>query len=362
MSELGSSRASFEGDCPLTRQRTSFSTATLVVGEDDWRQSRTGLNEHEQGVALYETFINELPFDPGQLLGIPLALIGAVFLALGAQLQHRGAATVQTHSTVPRSSGLSVGQLASLLRRPSWLLGTALLGLAVLLQLASLHFSLLIIVQPLGVVALLVTAIVNARVSRTPLNRGSQMAIALCIGGVGLFVGVAAFTARGNDVTESQLTTILVLLAIVFAVFGTAFGLFRHRIRAIGYVLGAGVLYGFVATLAKSIINRITVGNVDVLTIMSVFAPIAAAALGGWFVQNAYASGPPDLVVAGLTVVDPLVAVGIGIGVLNEAAYAPNWAFVVFGAAACVAITGVFLLAKHHPQVTQEPATPAPVG
>ena len=66
--------------------------------------------------------------------------------------------------------------------------------------------------------------------------------------------------------------------------------------------------------------------------------------------QTAYSVGSPDLVIAGLTVVDPLVAVSIGIFVLGEASDAPVWAFVVWAIAGATAIYGVFQLAKHHPQ------------
>ncbi|BDZ53230.1 hypothetical protein GCM10025870_03030 [Agromyces marinus] len=79
-------------------------------------------------------------------------------------------------------------------------------------------------------------------------------------------------------------------------------------------------------------------------------ALIAATALGAYFVQNAYASGPPDLVIAGLTVVDPMVAVLIGIIVLGEASQAPLAANITFAVTGAIAIWGVFLLAKNHPQ------------
>ena len=75
-----------------------------------------------------------------------------------------------------------------------------------------------------------------------------------------------------------------------------------------------------------------------------------ATALGGYFVQNAYSAGSADLVIAGLTVVDPIVAVTIGVVVLHEAAGAPWIAAVLFLVAGAVAIAGVFMLAKHHPQ------------
>jgi hypothetical protein len=57
-------------------------------------------------------------------------------------------------------------------------------------------------------------------------------------------------------------------------------------------------------------------------------------------------------VIAGLTVVDPLIAVAIGILVLGEAATAPVYALVLFALSGVLAIYGVFQLAKHHPQVT----------
>lgn len=291
----------------------------------------------------------EIAIDPRQAIGIPLALIGAVFLSLGAQFQHRGVTKVEA-STVEVTGGLNARQLSLLLSRPSWVFGTLMLGLAIAFQLTSLAFAPLIVVQPLGAVALVITAVLNARVSRVKLNRASVVAIAMCVGGVGLFVTVAAFTAVDKPVTDRNLVTILLVLGTVLLAFAAAFFFLRRRFKAVFYIIGAGVLYGFVATLAKVIINRIQNGNFEWLTLVCLLGLLLAAGLGAYFVQNAYSSGPPDLVIAGLTVVDPLIAVGIGIVVLGEASQAPAWAAVLFVIAGAVAIWGVFLLAKHHPQ------------
>ncbi|QHC66938.1 multidrug DMT transporter permease [Rathayibacter sp. VKM Ac-2759] len=292
----------------------------------------------------------QFTLDPAQFIGIPIALVGAVFLSLGAQFQHRGVVKVERFSKRSGSAGLSGGQLFALLSRPSWVVGTLMLALAIVFQLTSLGFSPLIVVQPLGAVALVITAVVNARVSRVRLNKASIRAIMLCVGGVGTFVLVAAFNAVDKSIQTSQLITILVILAVVLTVFIIAFRVFRKGAKAIFYILGAGVVYGFVATLAKVVLNRIKFGEFDPLTVVCIVALLAATALGGYFVQNAYSSGPPDLVVAGLTVIDPLVAVAIGIVVLGEAQYAAPWAIPLFILAGVVAIWGVFLLAKHHPQ------------
>lgn len=291
----------------------------------------------------------DITIDPRQAIGIPIALIGAVFLSLGAQFQHRGVAKVEAN-TVTITGGLNGRQLMLLLSRPSWVLGTFMLGLAIVLQLTSLFFAPIIVVQPLGAVALVITAILNARVSRVSLNRASVIAICMCVGGVGLFVTVAAFTAVDKPVTDGNLLTILTVLGVVLTAFGLAFGFLRNKFQAIFYILGAGILYGFVATLAKVVINRTQYGNFEWLTLICVAGLLLASALGAYFVQNAYASGPPDLVIAGLTVVDPLVAVGIGIIVLGEASQAPPWAAVAFLVAGVIAIWGVFVLAKYHPQ------------
>jgi drug/metabolite transporter (DMT)-like permease len=294
---------------------------------------------------------DQLGLDPAQFIGIPLAIVGAVFLSLGAQFQSRGVAKVEANTNSSGSSGLNVRQLLSLVSRPSWVFGTIMLGLAVVFQLTSLGFSPIIVVQPLGVVALVMTAFLNARLSKVSLDRKSILSIVLCVGGVFLFVVLAAFTARDRPIDELQLLVILIILAVVLLVFAIAFVIYRTRVRAIGYIIGAGVLYGFVATLAKVVIKRFQQGDFEWLTLVCVAGLVAAFALGGYFVQTAYSSGPPDLVVAGLTVVDPLVAVFIGILVLGEAAQAPWWAMIGYVITGAIAIVGVFGLARYHPQM-----------
>lgn len=292
----------------------------------------------------------QIALDPTQFIGIPLALIGAVFLSLGAQFQHRGVVKVESHTVDSLGKGLNGKQLALLLARPSWVIGSVMLGLAIVFQLSSLYFAPIIVVQPLGAIALVITSILNSRINHVQLNRKSITAIVMCVGGVFLFVGVAAFTAVDKPVTDRQLVTILIILAVVLALAAVAFGMFRQRIRAIFYVILAGVLYGFVATLAKVVLGRLQQGEFDWLTWLCVIGLLGATALGAYFVQNAYASGPPDLVIAGLTVVDPMVAVAIGILVLGEASQAPLWAIGVFILAGVIAVWGVFQLARNHPQ------------
>jgi hypothetical protein len=139
---------------------------------------------------------------------------------------------------------------------------------------------------------------------------------------------------------------VLVSLVIVWL-------LVRKKAHPLFYIVASGVLYGFVATFAKTIITRIQAQNVNWLTILCAIGLAAAFAVGAYFVQTAYAVGPPDLVIAGLTVIDPLVAVIIGLTVLQEAATAPLGAFIGFAVAGLVAVYGVFSLARNHPEVVR---------
>ncbi|GAA1620335.1 multidrug DMT transporter permease [Leucobacter chromiireducens] len=288
--------------------------------------------------------------DPKQFLGIPLALVGAGLLAFGAQYQSRGLNKVERIVGESAGSGLSWAHVRSLLTRPSWVVGTVLLGLAVLFQIGSLALSPLIIVQPIGVAGLIITSILNSRMSGVHLGKRVRASLGLAVLGIVAFVTIAAFTARDQLVTDAKLTTILVTYGVVLVLAFVLFIAFRHRGYALMYIVGAGVLYGFVATFAKAVIGRLQQGEFEWLTWACVAALLVGALLGMVFVQNAYSSGPPDLVVAGLTVIDPIVAVLIGIVVLHEAAGAPAWAVVAYVLSGVIAVIGVVGLARFHPQ------------
>jgi drug/metabolite transporter (DMT)-like permease len=299
---------------------------------------------------LSELHLGPEVLNTAQAVGIPIALVGAVFLSFGAQFQSRGVKQVEARR-VTAGSELGGSELLRLVRTRSWLIGTVMLGLAIVLQLTSLRFAALIVVQPIGAIALVVTAVLNARMNHVHISRKVVRAIVLCVGGVGIFVAIAAPSATDTAISDDDLRTILVLLLVVLIVIGTLYAIYRARMTPVAYIAGAGVLYGFVATMAKTVINRLIAGQFDWFTVLCGIGLLAAGAGGLYLVQTAYAVGPPDLVIAGLTVVDPIVAVGIGVLVLGEAQNAPWWAGPAFLVSGAIAVFGVFQLARHHPEV-----------
>lgn len=287
---------------------------------------------------------------PYQAIGIPIALLGAVFLAIGAQLQHRGVSKVEGSHGDGSKAGLSFRQMGLLLRRPSWVFGTLLLSLAIVIQLISLAFAPLIVVQPLGVVAMILTNVINSRVHGMLPDRRVRGSIALAVLGIAIFVAFSAIYAFERALTDGQLILIMWLLGAVILATSAAFVIFRKKLRAMFYIVAAGTLYGFVVTITKVLINRWQSDQVDAFMILCFIGLVIAALLGGYFVQTAYSVGSPDLVIAGLTVIDPLVAVGIAITVMGEADRFPPFALGGLVVGGMLSVIGVVLLARHHPQ------------
>lgn len=299
-----------------------------------------------------------------KVIAIGLALISAVALAIGAQLQN-DAVGIQKKAALSGRSHVSFRQLLDLLKHPRWVTGLAISAFALILQFTALLLAPLILVQPIGAIALVITSVLNARITKTKLNAASMYAIALCTAGLGAFVVMAHQVAVEPEIDDNNLLLILGLAISLIAIFSYIFFSGASKFRPLTFIIGAGVLYGFVATLTKVVIkrlfyqdgfNRMVSGNIewatDSLTVLALLSMLAAAFLGGWFVQNAYASGPPDLVIAGLTVIDPLIAVSIGVVILNEAMNAPWPIMLGFLGSGAMAVMGVYLLSKVHPQVT----------
>ncbi|MFM1766933.1 MAG: hypothetical protein RIR81_314 [Actinomycetota bacterium] len=286
-------------------------------------------------------------------LAIVLAVIGAVFLALGAQFQND--AVTEHHAPKQlKLKSLHIKQVLDLLRRPRWLTGSVFMALAILSQLTALALAPLIVVQPIGAIALIITSVLNSRIHKIKLDPKTFVAIAITMLGVAGFVLFTATSATQVKLDDGMLLQVVGVLIAVLAVFGILFAASKGRVGPLQYIFGAGVLYGFVASLAKVVIQRIIQGDLNWLTLLATLALAAAAILGGWFVQNAYAAGPPDLVIAGLTVIDPAVAVGIAIVILGEASSAATGQVVGFGVSGLVAVLGVLMLSKVHPQLSNK--------
>ena len=297
--------------------------------------------------------------------GVIAALIGAVVIALGAQFQNRGVQSVGDESGERADSGFSLGQVFALIRTRVWLGGSGLLALAILLQLVALLLAPLPVVQPVGVLSLVVTALVSRRLNHARMQRHGIQGVVACVIGITVFVVTASFVTMSSPEGVAAATPVLVLVGVVLTVLLAAYLLARKRLPALAFALGGGICFGFVATLMKILLDRAAdavthgglIGPSTPFNLLILAGAGAAGLAGISLVQTAYASGSPDLVVAALTVVDPLVAVSLGIGLLGQAHGAPPVAFVIFALAEALAIFGVLRMARNPPKPLEDART-----
>lgn len=279
------------------------------------------------------------------IVAIALALLASVALAYGALYQHE-AVTSQDDS----HDGLSWAHFKELLSNRKWLLGLTILGLGTAGNFVALALAPVMVVQPIGAFSLIVSVLLGIRHRGLKVNRRLVQSVVWCTVGVTIFVALSATTARsevhlGADAMPLVwITGVVVVLGLVIMLF------FRHAPQLV-LITSAGLLFACVATNAHLVSVQFLQAGLGEVTWINIIGLAAAAAIGSWFVQNAYAAGPPEMVIAGLTVVDPIGAVILGSVVLGEAASAPIWLIIVITATGLVVCLGVVVLSRYHPDV-----------
>ncbi|WP_328610594.1 glycosyltransferase [Amycolatopsis sp. NBC_00345] len=281
------------------------------------------------------------------VLAIALALLGACFFAGSVALQHDAV----------RAQRDGVPRLRRLARSRTWQAG-ALLGFAgSALHLTALSLAPLAVVQPLGVLSLVLTVLAG----RATASRQARVAALAVCAGVGGFVLVSASAGSAPP----HVTTTAVLVAVLAGPVVAAAGLScRGRGRCLGLAAAAAVLFG----LGSAVLRAAALELSTVVTAAG-FAVAGAALLaaGGWLLQQAHAAGPTAVVVGATTVLDPLTAV-----TADQLLYGETPHLVPAMAAACLvlallAVTGVLVLAgslSDPPDPDKEPmmAEPRPTS
>jgi glycosyltransferase involved in cell wall biosynthesis len=275
---------------------------------------------------------------------IALAVAGACCFAVAAWLQ-QGAV-----STVTGGGGLRLARWGRVLTQRRWLTGFGLTALGAALHATALSLAPLVVVQPVGVLAIALTTLLAARSTGGRLSRPTALAVAASTLGVGMFVTLAA-TGSSTPALPAGVETRAALVAGLVVAALAALGRVAagQRTRCLAFAAAAGVAFGLVSVLVHSIAVRVEAGGPGQLHLTSVAMVVAASLAGCWFVQHAYATGPPHVVVACQTVIDPMLGVGIGIGLLGEANHILPVTAVGLIACAVLAVTGVIGLARHNP-------------
>ncbi|MCX6465447.1 MAG: DMT family transporter [Pseudonocardiales bacterium] len=278
---------------------------------------------------------------------IVLAVVAAGCFAVAASLQH-GAVDDVTDD----GKRLGLAAFRALLRRPGWLIGLATAGAGSALHAVALVLSPLAVVQPIGVLAVPIAVLLTVRRTQERPGRGVLLGVALCVVGVAAFVVIAASSTTSTRVPDfatliaGGISLALVLVLVAVAMLRTGW------IRCVAWVTAGAVAFGLVSALVRALSLQVTTGLVGFTDprFLATAAGIAVAlGVGGWLVQQGFATGAPEVVIACLTVVDPIVAVLLGIVLLGEGPATNGVAAVVLVLCALAASAGVVSLARYHP-------------
>jgi drug/metabolite transporter (DMT)-like permease len=285
-----------------------------------------------------------------QAIAVILAVLGAALFAGAAVLQHREVSDLYGQP-LPRERVLSLRRLGRIARRPGWLAGFGLAGGGTIVHAIALALAPLRLVQPIGVLAVPVAVLLSSlRLRRAP-GRSVLLGVALTMAGVAVFVAASVSASSGNlPPPGSTLPTTLIVGGVVVAlgVAGLAVG---GWLRCVACATAGATAFGLLSALMRVIFQELAGGTpwYDPQVLGTGASAVAAMVLGGWLVQQAYPSGPPEVVVACLTVVDPIVAVLLGALLLGEGADTPVATWFLLGGAAVAAAVGVLVLARLHP-------------
>lgn len=264
-----------------------------------------------------------------------IALLGAVFFALGAALQ-------QFEAVAEPRAGLT-RRLVLLLRRPRWLAGGVLIIAGGGLHVLALGLGPLTVVQPMGVASMLfalpiAAALHGRRVDRRELTAAGAVSAGLL--GLVLLVPEPTAPPRLGDAAAAGLLLAAIAVALGCRLAAAAAG---PAVRSGLMAAGAGVLYGATATLVRVAVNE---GFARPWLLLVVLPPaLAALAL----LQGAYAAGRFPVAFASVQLTDPLTAVACGALLLGEPLPAGGTTAFAALAAGAVAAAGVVVLARSNP-------------
>lgn len=244
---------------------------------------------------------------------ILLALAAAVTAALGIVIRQR--ATL----SIPQDEGVSTAMFRQLLRNRLWWAGTAVAAAGYGFQALALTWGSLILVAPLLVSALLFALPMSARLAHRRVT-GHDWAWALVLTfGLATFLTVAR--VQPGDYHPPPLVWVLTTVACVVTVLVCVVGGARTagRNRALLIATAVGVLFGVVAVLTKVTVQRLSdEGPWGTLVVPAPYLVVILGVAATLLQQSAFHAGALQASVPTMLVLEPLVAVLLGVVVLGE--------------------------------------------
>jgi drug/metabolite transporter (DMT)-like permease len=272
------------------------------------------------------------------LWGALVALVSAFFFALGAVGQHQVAA----QSTSKTSFNIKL--FLDLARSPMWWASSFGDLLGFVLQGVALSMAPVALVQPLLVASLLLAIPLSAAIERRKPERAEVIGALICAGGLAAFLLVADPSEGSDKITGSDGLLLLAGAGPVVAIL-LAVALHRSGLRrAVTLALSSAVLFGVCSPLMSVAVNDLSHFFSWPLLVVAV-----CGVAGFLLTQSAYNAGSLPAPLACITIGEPVVAVTIGVGILEEHLDAGPFEIVGILLAVVAIVIGVAMVARHAP-------------
>ncbi|WP_130874248.1 hypothetical protein [[Pseudopropionibacterium] massiliense] len=295
----------------------------------------------------------------GITLAITLQVISSFMFASGATLQHLGVKSTFDPDATASSNRLTLTGMLRLLLIPKWLLGLLCVLSGAGLHLWALTMAPVAVVQPVGILAVPWSVILSSRIHghRIPF-RVWRAVLVTVIGVVGFTVFSSLFANGEKQFGFMPITWSFIAVCVSCAVLSFfAAKKAAPWAKAMMWSSVGAIFYGLASGMMKAAMNMVQSGEFHLLhptTLVVIGYMLACYGLGAWMIQQGYASGPAEITVGTMTTVDPFVAVLFGLFVLGEGSgmgIGPSVGMIVSGA---VAVYGVVMLSKDHPDTLAE--------
>ena len=249
----------------------------------------------------------------GRPLVILLALLASLCAAVGIVIRQRAT------REVPAEQGMSTAIVATLFRKPSWWAGTMAAMAGYACQALALSKGSLLLVQPLLMSSLLFALPISARLSHRRLTAGEWVWALVLTVGLAVFVLVGQ-PREGHYRPPVPAWALVVTIFVPFVVACVAVaGRVAGRRRAALLAVAVAVLFATVAVLTKISMHRLALGGLRALLVIPApYLLVVLAVVATVLQQSAFHAGALQTSVPTMLVLEPLVAVLLGVVVLGE--------------------------------------------
>jgi drug/metabolite transporter (DMT)-like permease len=244
-------------------------------------------------------------------MGPALAIVAAVFFALGTVLQQKGTLSTEASEGDPHF-------LLQILRRPVWLAGAILMALGWVLQAMALDRASLLVVQSLTALSLVIALPLGALLTEQRIGRRELGGALLTSLGIIFFIAAGQPQGGTSHPSSTSWWIACVTIAVLVIVLVGVGARFRGAARALTYGAAAGLGFGLQAAVTKTFVTEIGSGILALLSGWAAWVLILSALTGFALQQSALKTGVLAPAMASANSVTLFTSVVLGLTVYGE--------------------------------------------